>query len=104
MNGASKVKNFVWQPIRLAVSQRACRSRFSTVLEKPRVIAGRPLGQAIDFSGPYSWIPGSRALPAPRKDDVFCIFSTPLDPRFPPRDHSAGTTRRKGLTDGFDQR
>ena len=28
------------------------------------------IGQAIDFAGPCFWLPGSRAEPAPRNDDV----------------------------------
>src|SRR5271168_4896285 len=34
--------------------------------------------QAIDFSGPCSWIPGSRAQPAPRNDDAPAFFGSPL--------------------------
>jgi len=43
------------------------------MLKNSRVIPGRPdgpglasmnTGQRIDFSGPCSWIPGSRATPA----------------------------------------
>jgi hypothetical protein len=35
-------------------------------------------GQAIDFSGPCSWIPGSRAEPAPRNDDLPAFFRSLL--------------------------
>ena len=31
-------------------------------------------GQAIDFSSPCSWVPGSRAMPAPRNDDVHAVW------------------------------
>jgi hypothetical protein len=34
--------------------------------------------QAFDFSGQCSWIPGSRALPAPRKDRIPTFFRTLL--------------------------
>jgi hypothetical protein len=37
-------------------------------------------GQAIDFSGLCSWIPGSRAKPAPRNDDLPTLFRTLLGP------------------------
>ena len=32
-------------------------------------------GQAIDFFDPCSWIPGSRAKPAPRNDNVSAFYS-----------------------------
>ena len=32
-------------------------------------------GQAIDFSHSCSWVPGSRAMPAPRNDDAHAFFS-----------------------------
>src|ERR1700758_2899613 len=35
-------------------------------------------GQAIDFSGPCSWIPGSRAKPAPWNDNLSAFFSSLL--------------------------
>ena len=37
-------------------------------------------GQAIDLSGQGSWIPGSRAEPAPRNDDVPAFFRSLLAP------------------------
>ena len=51
------------------------------------VIPGRPLGpgpeskntgQTIDFISPCSWIPGSRAKPAPRNDDPSAFFPQPV--------------------------
>ena len=50
---------------------------FSRLLEKSAVIPGRPLGpgpepentgQALDFRSPGEWVPGVRAMPAPRND------------------------------------
>jgi hypothetical protein len=50
------------------------------------VIPGRPLGpgpeskntgQTIDFISPCSWIPGSRAKPAPRNDHPSAFFPQP---------------------------
>jgi hypothetical protein len=35
-------------------------------------------GQTIDFSRLCSWVPGSRAMPAPRNDDVHAFFSSLL--------------------------
>ena len=34
--------------------------------------------QVLDFSGPCSWVPGSRAMPAPRNDSIHAFFSTLL--------------------------
>jgi hypothetical protein len=57
--------------------------RPNRVLKNSRVIPGRPIRAgpgthehrpAIDFSGPCSWVPGSRAKPAPQNDDVPAIF------------------------------
>jgi hypothetical protein len=36
-------------------------------------------GQAIDFIGPCSWFPGSRAEPAPRNDAVPAFFRSLLE-------------------------
>src|SRR6516165_12643792 len=38
-------------------------------------------GQPIDLSGRCSWIPGSRAEPAPRNDDVAAFVRSLLAPR-----------------------
>src|ERR1700736_3602501 len=39
-------------------------------------------GKSIDFSGPCSWIPGSRAKPALRNDDVPAFFRSLLMARW----------------------
>jgi hypothetical protein len=55
----------------------------SRVRKNFAVIPGRPLGpgpeskntgQTIDFISPCSWIPGSRAKPAPRNDHPSAFF------------------------------
>ena len=38
------------------------------------------IGQAVDFTGPCCWFPGSRAEPAPRNDKVPAFFRSLLKP------------------------
>jgi hypothetical protein len=52
-------------------------SCFSAMSSRPSKFA-IPTGQAIDFSGPCSWFPDSRAEPAPRNDEVPAVFSSLL--------------------------